>query len=209
MEHFEALARDDAFAAALATFISNVASGDVPTYTADYLASAMLVALLKKNEEAIQAMRPLLGPDFVLPIRPLAMACVFVKLASNCMLFGIKDDIENVTGPWQFAVGCKGGSKSLQWAIRVAMEAGLEFAQAVMDAINGFNELKRQAMRAALVADTRLHCLLPLFDMMYTDRDGELWYFDEEGVLKFLDTSYFPGAVFVKGVYWGFSSSAS
>ncbi len=64
------------------------------------------------------------------------------------------------------------------------MEADPKFAQAVMDAINGFNELERLAMRAALVADTRLHCLLPLFDMLYTDRDGELWYFDEEGVLR-------------------------
>ena len=51
------------------------------------------------------------------------------------------------------------------------------------------------AMRCGLIAyypsymehplpDTRLHCLLPLFDMLYTDRDGELWYFDEDGVLR-------------------------
>jgi len=53
MEHLEVLARDDAFAAALAIFISNIASGNVPTATADYLASATLVALLKKNEEDI------------------------------------------------------------------------------------------------------------------------------------------------------------
>jgi hypothetical protein len=109
MEHLEALGRDDAFAEALAVFISNIASGDVPPKTADYFASATLVALLKKNKEDITALRELLGSDFVLPIRPLAMACVFVKLACNCMLSGIKDDIEEVTGPCQFAVGCKGG----------------------------------------------------------------------------------------------------
>jgi len=180
MEHLEVLARDDAFAAALATFVSNIASGDVPTSTADYLASATLVALLKKDEEDIQAMRAILGSDFVLPIRPLAMACVFVKLACICMLSGIKDDTVDVTRPCQLAVGCKGGREALQWAIHVAMEADPEFAQAVMDSINGFNELERQAMRAPLVADTRLHCLLPLFDMMHTNMDGELWYFDEE-----------------------------
>ncbi len=83
----------------------------------DYLASLTLVALLKKSEEDIQAMRALLGPDCVLPIRPLAIACVFVKLACICMLSGIKDDIANVTGPCQLAVGCKGGCESLQWAI--------------------------------------------------------------------------------------------
>jgi len=64
------------------------------------------------------------------------------------------------------------------------MEANLAFAQAVMDVINGFNEFKRQAMRAAIVADPRLHCILPLYDMLYTDREGELWYFDEHGNLS-------------------------
>jgi hypothetical protein len=77
----------------------------------------MLVALLKKDEDDIHALRTLLGLDFVLPIRPLALACVFVNLACNCMLMGIKDDIANVTGPCQLAVGCKGGCESLQWAI--------------------------------------------------------------------------------------------
>jgi hypothetical protein len=128
MEHLEALSRDGAFASALAIFTSNIATGDVPTSTADYLASATLVALLKKSEEDIQAMRLLLGPDFALPIRPLAMACVFVKLACNYMLSGIKDDITNVTGPSQLAVGSKGGCESLQWAIHVAMETDPGFA---------------------------------------------------------------------------------
>ena len=113
MEHLETLSRDDAFAMALATFISNIATGDVPVTTADYLASATLVALLKKSEDDIHALRELLRPDFVLPIRPLAMACVFVKLACNCVLSGIMDDIAAVTGPCHFAVGCKGEGESL------------------------------------------------------------------------------------------------
>ncbi len=56
MEHLEAFSRDDAFASALATFISNIASGDVPRTTADYFASTTVVALLKKNEEDILAL---------------------------------------------------------------------------------------------------------------------------------------------------------
>jgi len=99
MEHLELLSRDDAFATAMATFTSNIASGDVPATTADYLASATLVPLLKKSEEDIHLLREMLGPDFVLPIRPLAMACMFVKLACNCVLSGINDDIAEVTGP--------------------------------------------------------------------------------------------------------------
>ena len=54
---------------------------------------------MKKNEEDTHALRELLGLDFVLPTRPLAMACIFVKLACKCVMPDIKDDIANVTGP--------------------------------------------------------------------------------------------------------------
>ena len=128
---------------AMTTFISNVANGDVPATTGDYLASATLVALLKKSEEDIHALRELLGPNFVLSIRSMAMACVFVMLACNFVLSGIKDDIAKVTGPGQFMVGCKGRCESLQWVLHVAMEADLTFAHTVMDALNEFNEMER------------------------------------------------------------------
>jgi hypothetical protein len=39
-------------------------------------------------------------------------------------------------------------------------------------------------MRAAIVADPRLHCILPLYVMLYTDREGELRYIDEHGNLS-------------------------
>ena len=55
------------------------------------------------------------------------------------------------------------------------MEVDPTFAHAVMDAINGFNELEWQAIRVPIVADPRLHCILPLYDMLYTDMEGELW----------------------------------
>ena len=74
-EQMETLSRNDAFATSLATFISNSATGDVTATTADCLAFATLVSRLEKNEEDIHALRELIGPDFVLPIRPLAMAC--------------------------------------------------------------------------------------------------------------------------------------
>ena len=123
MEHMEALSRDDAFATALATYISNIATRDVHSTTADYPAFATLIALLKKNEEDIHALRELLGQDFVLPIRPLAMACVFVKLTCSCVMSRIKYDSADVTGRCQFVVECKEGCESLQWTQYVAMEA--------------------------------------------------------------------------------------
>ena len=39
-------------------------------------------------------------------------------------------------------------------------------------------------MRAAIVANPHLHCILPLYDMLYTDMVRELWYFDEDGNLS-------------------------
>ena len=53
-----------------------------------------------------------------------------------------------------------------------------------MNAINGFTELEREAMRDVIVANTRLHRILPLYDTLYTNRVGELWYFDEAGSLS-------------------------
>jgi hypothetical protein len=46
------------------------------------------------------------------------------------------------------------------------MEADPAFAQTGMDAINGFNEPERHAMTAAIVADPRLNCILPLYDVL-------------------------------------------
>jgi len=57
MEHLEAFARDDDFATALSSFITNISNVDISVTIADYLASTTLVALLKKNEEEIQALR--------------------------------------------------------------------------------------------------------------------------------------------------------
>jgi hypothetical protein len=50
-----------------------------------------------------------------------------------------------------------------------------------MDAINGSNEIERQSMRDAILASPRLHCILALYNMLYTNRVGELWYFVEDG----------------------------
>jgi len=109
MEHVEAFAKDEAFATALTVFITNISIGNIPSATTDYLASATLVALLKKNEEVTQALRELMGHNIVFSIRALVMSCVFVKLACKCVMSVIKDDIMKVMGPCKFAVGSKGG----------------------------------------------------------------------------------------------------
>ena len=64
------------------------------------------------------------------------------------------------------------------------MEVDLGFAHACMDVFNGINELERESMRAAIVANKRVHRVPPLNDMVYTNRVGELWYFDVDGNLS-------------------------
>jgi hypothetical protein len=79
MEHLEVFARDDDFATTMSTFITNISIGHIPVTITNYMASATLVARLKKNEKEIQALWELMGPDFILPKRPLLMPFVFVK----------------------------------------------------------------------------------------------------------------------------------
>ena len=50
-----------------------------------------------------------------------------------------------------------------------------------VDAVNAFNAIERSALRAALVARPELHPLLPLYGMLYTDCEGELWFYDDNG----------------------------
>ena len=76
-----------------------------------------------------------------------------------------------------------------------------------MDAINGFNELERATMQAVIVVDPRLHFILPLYDMVYTDKKGELWYFDENGVLT--HTHFCLDEKSDRGAFLVSSSSAS
>jgi hypothetical protein len=65
----------------------------------------------------------------------------------------------------------------------VALEGDLGPDASCLDAINGFNEMERDAMRASIVAHLCIHCLFPLFDMLYMDRVGELWFCNENGAV--------------------------
>ncbi len=93
----------------MASFLSDVSYGDIPSTNADYIASGTLIPLLKGNLEDIHQLRDLLGDDLA---RPLAISCFLVKLACNCSLTNVKGVIKDVTGAVQFAIGCKGGGAS-------------------------------------------------------------------------------------------------
>jgi len=109
------------------------------------------------------------------------MGAAVVKIACNCALLLIKEDMGLAVGPSRFAVETKGGCALLQWDLQMAMEARPNLAAANLDASNAFDEIERDCIEAAIKANPYLHSLLPLFEMLYRKGAGELWYYDEAG----------------------------
>jgi hypothetical protein len=56
----------------------------------------------------------------------------------------------------------------------MAMEARPNLAAARLDASNAFGEIERDYIEAAIRANSYLHSLLPLFEMIYRKGAGEL-----------------------------------
>ena len=68
------------------------------------------------------------------------------------------------------------------------MEAKPDLARACLDAINAFGDMVRSCIRAALEANVAMHPPIPMYDVLYSRGQGELWYYDEWGnfVMTFL-----------------------
>ena len=179
----KALAQDDACAAQLTRIVNAIVRADVPGPIAAILSSATLTVLLKKDEEAMEDMRRRQGDAYVQPSRPLGMGCVLAKLANSCVMRHLRDFVADIVGPEQFAVNARGGCEMIQLALQVLMENDPSAALFSVDAVNAFNAIERPALRAALLARPELHPLLPLYDMLYTNNDGELWFYGEDGKL--------------------------
>ena len=61
----------------------------------------------------------------------------------------------------------------------MAMESNGMLSATCLDVINAFEEIERDCIRAALLANLSMHTLLPIFEMFYERGSGELWYYDE------------------------------
>ena len=180
-EHLDELAKDNACGTALARVLTAIVAGDVPQKTADILSSATLIVLLKKDAQAMAALKQRQGADYKQPQRPIGMGTALVKAACNCALLMVKEAMGPAVGPGQFAVETKGGCALLQWALQMAMEAKPALAGASLDATNAFGEIERECIEAAIKANPYLHRLLPLFELLYKKGEGVLWYYDENG----------------------------
>ena len=69
----------------------------------------------------------------------------------------------------------------VQWVLQIIMEVNPDLARATLDATNAFGDLERPCIRAALLANVMLHPLIPLYDVLYTWGNGDLWFYDEFG----------------------------
>ena len=63
----------------------------------------------------------------------------------------------------------------------MAMEVNPTLAASSLDVSNAIGEIERECIEAAIRADTYMHRLLPLFELLYKHGEGVLWYYDENG----------------------------
>ena len=104
------------------------------------------------------------------------------RLASLALLIAMADPIAEAAGPRQHCINTPGGAEMVQSAVQALLEDRPDLAAVSLDAENAFNMLDRGAVEAALRADPSLHPLIPIFEMLYKDRDPELWYYGSDNV---------------------------
>jgi hypothetical protein len=61
------------------------------------------------------------------------------------------------------------------------MEAKPALAGANMDAVNAYGEIERECIEVVIRANSYLHRLLPLLELLYKRGEGVLWNYDENG----------------------------
>jgi hypothetical protein len=182
--------------------MTTLVKGEVSNKIADLMSSTTMVVLLKTNLEAMAKLKWIKGEAYLHPQRPLGMGSTLVKVASNCVLSLLKGNMGPTIGQAQFFVEIKGGCNQVQWAI----ESSGRLSTTCLDDINAFDEIERACIKVALLANPFLHMLIPLLEMLYERRSGELCFYDENG--NFID-SYFSRYGFRQGyVFWAPSSSA-
>ena len=109
MEHLAPLVVDQAYGKALAAFMTTVIRKNVSKKIADLLTSATLVILLKKDVDAMAAMKEAMVVNYLQPQGPLGMGLTLVKIASNSALILLCGSLGGAVGPSQFSVETKGG----------------------------------------------------------------------------------------------------
>jgi len=143
------------------------------------MASATLVGLLKKPREEVAELkaqhdRDHPGEVFCPPIRPLGIGSVWIRLALSASLIQLEGSLREAVGYHQYCME-PGGCEMVLHATEALLQGRTDLVCLQVDAMNAFNCVTRDAIRAAILSHPALHPLLPAYDMLYTRREGELW----------------------------------
>ena len=93
------MAKDPACGAALVNLMTALIAGDMPQKTSDMLSPTTLIVFLKKNAEAMEALKSQLGHEYVQPQRPIGMGTTIAKVGCNYALLLVKDAMGPVVEP--------------------------------------------------------------------------------------------------------------
>ena len=163
-----------------------VVDNDVPPEIAPLLTPCHFLALHK-------------DPDDLTKLRPIGIGTAWRRIVGSLIATIFADDFASLLLPFgQFGVAVSGGIDFMSHLataqfdnfIAKPLKAGKAPTRALLllDIINMFNQLSRDAARDALAAEPTLHSILPYFDLMYstanycyfTRPDGTLDYFAQE-----------------------------
>ena len=90
-------------------------------------------------------------------VRPIGISEVLRRLIGKCIMFALKNDIQETVGTLQVAAGLKGGAEAAIHSMRDIYENDASDAVVLVDATNAFNMLNRQ------VALHNIQVLMPSF----------------------------------------------
>ena len=121
------------------------------------------------------------GNAYIQPQRPFGMGSAIPKLAANSVLGIRQHAVSMVARAHLIAVNAKGGSDMVQWIFQDIMEVEPDLARSCLNAANAFGDMAPPCIRAALEVNPTLHPLTPLYDVLYTRGNSQLWVYDGLG----------------------------
>jgi hypothetical protein len=126
-------------------------------------------------------MKATLGDAYLQPQRPLGMGLTLMKVTCKCALLLLRGSLGRAVGPARYLVETKGGCDLVHWALHMTLESNGHMSATCLVAIYAFGGIERDCIRASLEANTSLHMIIPLFEMIYERGNWELWLCDENG----------------------------
>ena len=145
--YIQTFAFDELYAVA-----NDIVQGRLPWYFYQAWNGTSLTALNKKNVEE-------LAEGETMDCHPVCKGDLLRKVITKALYAPFMERIQAVCDPCQFGVGTKGGGAQLTMALRLLIEANLDWVCISLDIKNAFNEIMRQEVLDAIWDDLELRPL--------------------------------------------------